>query len=594
MSQLNPEILVKIQHCFQDLQPQVKLKLLLSFFHIPRRNLEQWRRELETILSIATEDSEPWVCMLAELMKTFPETGQLCTDISVPDSNRKIFNDLLSDLKKALKKSSAATSSSSGAATDKDYMVLPLECHYLNKNAFISVVGHHPQASKHFTLRRKPKAAALKAELLNKSQEAANKLKTNPAGYPMRKSTMPRKMSDTRPLQGLPSRTLGSSGFRNPRVPMPSRGSGLKKEGGVKLLDINEQPIGQAAMKKRKRQQEIEDAKKHAEESKNDTPTTAGGVASAKTAPATATPDYAAGLSTLNPPTPAPPPAYAPPTPTALQAPPTPAYAPPTPSLQTNTPVTTILPTAVVTPQLPNMPLPQTVATPMLPTTPIPVSQTKAGSNPNTFLQQLQPLPPSALQTSATSIVARLPTQPQPRASLGQGAARIVQLPTQPIPPNKVAQMQTRPPGGPAPVTLINAANLPQGARIVRAVAPGQATIRQVGPPANLQAPPPPVPQRRSLTLTKDQMLEAQEMFRTANKVTRPEKALILGFMAGSRDNPCPHLGSVVTIKLSENQENVLQNDGTYLTMIVETHFQMNYSTGEWKRIKKYRRLEDP
>ena len=41
--------------------------------------------------------------------------------------------------------------------------------------------------------------------------------------------------------------------------------------------------------------------------------------------------------------------------------------------------------------------------------------------------------------------------------------------------------------------------------------------------------------QRRNLSLTKEQMLEAQEMFRTANKVTRPEKALILGFMAGSR-----------------------------------------------------------
>ena len=70
-------------------------------------------------------------------------------------------------------------------------------------------------------------------------------------------------------------------------------------------------------------------------------------------------------------------------------------------------------------------------------------------------------------------------------------------------------------------------------------------------------------------------MLEAQEMFRTANRVTRPEKALILGFMAGSRDNPCPHLGSIVTIKLSENQENVPQDDNTYLTMIVETHFQV-------------------
>ena len=75
VSQLNSDRLVKIQHCFQDLQPQVKLKLLLSFFHIPRRNLEQWRRELENILTVAKDDSEPWVCMLAELMKTFPGKG---------------------------------------------------------------------------------------------------------------------------------------------------------------------------------------------------------------------------------------------------------------------------------------------------------------------------------------------------------------------------------------------------------------------------------------------------------------------------------------------------------------------------------------
>ena len=111
-----------------------------------------------------------------------------------------------------------------------------------------------------------------------------------------------------------------------------------------------------------------------------------------------------------------------------------------------------------------------------------------------------------------------------------------------------------------------------------------------------ITTPVPSVPgQRRNLSLTKDQMLEAQEMFRTANKVTRPEKALILGFMAGSRlvveiyiakdvralvfrDNPCPHLGNIVTIKLSENQENVPQTDNTYLTMIVETHFQVHSS----------------
>ena len=66
--------------------------------------------------------------------------------------------------------------------------------------------------------------------------------------------------------------------------------------------------------------------------------------------------------------------------------------------------------------------------------------------------------------------------------------------------------------------------------------------------------------QRRNLSLTKDQMLEAQEMFRTANKVTRPEKALILGFMAGSRFvlfqvivYSCKHLHLAETPSLSSS-----------------------------------------
>ena len=80
----------------QDLQPQVKLKLLLSLFHIPRRNLEIWRSKLESVLEAARDDSEPWVCMLAELMKTYPSSGQLNSDVQVPDANRKIFADLVS------------------------------------------------------------------------------------------------------------------------------------------------------------------------------------------------------------------------------------------------------------------------------------------------------------------------------------------------------------------------------------------------------------------------------------------------------------------------------------------------------------------
>ena len=43
-------------------------------------------------------------------------------------------------------------------------------------------------------------------------------------------------------------------------------------------------------------------------------------------------------------------------------------------------------------------------------------------------------------------------------------------------------------------------------------------------------------------------MFEAQEMFQTANRLSRPEKALILGFMAGSRENPHPEQGDVVRV----------------------------------------------
>lgn len=44
-SQLNKEVLRNIKDCFADLQTQVKLKLLLSFFHIPRRLVEEVKKK---------------------------------------------------------------------------------------------------------------------------------------------------------------------------------------------------------------------------------------------------------------------------------------------------------------------------------------------------------------------------------------------------------------------------------------------------------------------------------------------------------------------------------------------------------------------
>ena len=201
-------------------------------------------------------------------------------------------------------------------------------------------------------------------------------------------------------MKGLPSRPLQNAGFRAPRVSLPNR-QNTKKEGGVKLLDINEQPIGYSQAKKRKRQQDIEDAKKAAEDvgaagvgggggvgapGGQVNPASAAHVKSENIAPQqnTPTPDYAAnlaGASIINQNV-VPPPAYVPPTPQAPQQapapPPPPAYAP-------------VQQTAVT--------LPLAAA-----------HQTALPGNP---------------------VTVALPTVPHPGVSAG---TRIVQLPTQPIP----------------------------------------------------------------------------------------------------------------------------------------------------------------
>ncbi|CAG9819389.1 unnamed protein product [Phaedon cochleariae] len=538
-SQLNAEVLRNIKDCFPDLQTQVKLKLLLSFFHIPRRNLEEWKTELEQILEVALSDSELWVAMLADALKTYPSTGSLNTEISEVDEVRPIFSDLVTDLRKLVRK-------------QNEHNMLPMECHYLNKGALVSVVGNRPEPLKHFTIKKKPKSALLRADLMQKSSDAASNLNKKSCApvIPVRSRGMPRKMTDTTPLKGIPSR-VPSSGFRsgilnsnaNNRPPI-SRVPAGRKEGGVKLLDIADQPLGYAAAKKRKKMQEMEDAKKATENAVLQSPP-----------PVSATtPDYAAGLNTT--------PSYAPPTPQPTIAP----TAAPAPSALPG-PLPASLPAAVVSP-----PAPAALPPPSLPaaqqvTPPAPVVAAAApivvaAARPQQpvaaqaqFAQQGRPVPPLLATTAAGQ---RAMVAEQPQQQVQQVQQQIISTPV--VVTQRPIQQQPQP-----TVTHIRIQPQPSGNAL----------------------------QRRGLALTREQMLEAQDMFRTANKVTRPEKALILGFMAGSRDNPCPHLGNIVTIKLSEDQENVLQADDTFLTVLVETHFQMNYNNGEWKRIKKYRHVEN-
>ncbi|KAH8278952.1 hypothetical protein KR018_011771 [Drosophila ironensis] len=261
-SQLNKEVLRNIKECFPDLQTQVKLKLLLSFLHIPRRLVEEWKAELEEVIEVAGLDSELWVSMLAETMKTFPATSSLNTEISDYEDTRPIFTDMVNDLRKLVTKHS-------------DLGMLPLECQYLNKNALISVVGQQPAPVKHFTLKRKPKSAQLRTELLHKSADAQSSLKKASAPtIPLRSRGMPRKMTDTTPLKGIPSRMPTTGGFRSATTPggtaaqRPnlSRTPAGRKDGGIKLIEFTEQPLGYAAAKKRKREQQLEEQAKKQEQ----------------------------------------------------------------------------------------------------------------------------------------------------------------------------------------------------------------------------------------------------------------------------------------------------------------------------------------
>ncbi|XP_055925407.1 negative elongation factor A-like [Argiope bruennichi] len=534
-SQLNQDVLRNIRECFIELQSQVKLKLLLSFLHIPRRNVEEWKVELEEILEVALVDSDQWVSMLAELLKSYPSTGLLNFQI---EENASVFTDVVNDLKKLVRKHS-------------DQAMLPMECLYLNRTALTSVVGQLPQPAKHFTLKQKPKSATLRAELLQKSSDAVNNSKKNSTtpSVPIRCRGLIKPINDATPLRGIPSR-INASGFKSRASPLgrlnsstpptsrvPPRTPAGRKDGGIKLLEIDEQPMGYGRdAKRRKKLPEVETPEARKEKDGATPPVTS----------SPSTPDYAAGLLTTS----------------QLSGPSIAVIAPgggATPNYASPAPATPLPTTANTTPTLP---VATTTMTPVVkrevlltnpPTAEQPANQVAAPAQ-TVNAAPTQPETPKTQVIHATTIGNLTP--------LGTASLQLQHMPVQPQ--QQVPTQILQPPP---------------------AVQPQQ----QVQMHTIVQPTPPP---KKSLSLTKEQMQEAQDMFNKSNKVTRPEKALILGFIAGSRDNPCPHLGQIVTIMLSENEEKVQQVDGTVQTMIVETHFQMNYSTGEWKRVKKYRRMD--
>ncbi|XP_006893666.1 PREDICTED: negative elongation factor A [Elephantulus edwardii] len=504
-SLLTAAVIDNIRLCFHGLSSAVKLKLLLGTLHLPRRTVDEMKGALTEIIQLATLDSDPWVLMVADILKSFPDTGSLNLDLEEQNPN---VQDILGELREKVGECEASA-------------MLPLECQYLNKNALTTLAGPLTPPVKHFQLKRKPKSATLRAELLQKSTETAQQLKRS-AGVPFHAKGrgLLRKMDTTTPLKGIPKQAP----FRSPttpsvfspagnRTPIPPSRTPLRKERGVKLLDISElDTVGAGREAKRRRKAvDTEVVEKPAKE---------------ETVVENSTPDYAAGLvstqklGSLN----------------SEPALPSTSYLPATPSV---VPASSYIPSSEASPAPPSREASlQASRPPEEPSTPSPTLPTQ--------FKQRAPLYNSSLNPAAAT-----PT-PTPTPT-----ATTPTLPLTPTTPPVVTPTAQTPP--------------------VAMVAP------QTQPTAQQQP-------KKNLSLTREQMFAAQEMFKTANKVTRPEKALILGFMAGSRENPCQEQGDVIQIKLSEHTEDLPKADGQgSTTMLVDTVFEMNYATGQWTRFKKYK-----
>ncbi|KAG7330424.1 hypothetical protein KOW79_006646 [Hemibagrus wyckioides] len=500
-SLLTVSVIDNIRLCFSNLSPPVKLKLLLGMLHLPRRTVDEMKDALSEIIQLATVDSEPWVLMVADILKSFPETGSLNLDLEEQNPN---VQDILGELREKVSECEASA-------------MLPLECQYLNKSALTTLVGPLTPPIKHFQLKRKPKSATLRAELLQKSTETAQQLKKT-AGVPFHAKGrgLVKKIDTTTPLKGIPkapfrSPTAPSMFPSSNRTPITPARTPLRKERGVKLLDISELDMVGAGREAKRRRKTLD--------------TEAGEKAAKEEAVVeNATPDYAAGLvsaqklGALN----------------NESALPSTSYLPATPSM---------VPSSSY----------------------IPSSETQQASTGATNRQPEE-------STASGAAASTLPGQFKQRAPMYNASTASPTVPTSPTTP-------TSTPHNNAPPAAATATQ-PDTAT------PPSTTAAQATPTPAPQQPQP----KKNLSLTREQMYAAQEMFKTANKVTRPEKALILGFMAGSRENPCPEQGDIIQIKLSEHSEQLAKADGTgTTTMLVDTVFEMNYSTGQWTRLKKYK-----
>ncbi|CAF1037668.1 unnamed protein product [Rotaria sordida] len=470
-STLTQEHLLSIKSILWSLDTLVKVKLLLSFIHIPKRNINEWESLLKDIIELSRKDNvgDQWVAVISEIMKTFPDKSLFNLDLT--DQECEGFTDGIQELRKTVKKNNDTTH-------------LPLESCYLGKSALKMLTGDIPNPSKCFSLIRKAKSARIRQELLEKSAQTSKTKKIS--DY----ATIPgsrRSVDEYSPIYSLTSSTSKQSNIGFLKSNPISTTSGIigtarlhnRREGNVKLLSLEEE---QALNDKKRKKITLDDDddgnEKKANRSKK---------------PIKQQQNINQADSTMD---------------DLLSV----------PSTTTTNIETHELPT-------PNN-LDQTVTLIAQPTyAPLSLNEMPATPNP-------------LMNNSANDLL------------YGLHQSRVERNYSTNFNDNNNRSTEQD--------KLLNTSTI-----------------------------------RNDLKLTNEQITFARELFRTSTCLTRADKSRILAFIAGVRDRSSDNNNSnnpIVTIKLTEKDEIIPDpNTGQPQKYFAETFFQMNTSTGEWKRIKKLR-----
>uniref|UniRef100_A0A914HM42 HDAg domain-containing protein n=1 Tax=Globodera rostochiensis TaxID=31243 RepID=A0A914HM42_GLORO len=241
-SMLTRDMLVELETCFQELEPATKMKIIQAMAHLSPKILHAWKEPLLNLIQLARRDPDDWVEAMADLFRNFPDLGSIqCS--SRPDS---YFNKTLDELMRILSKTF------DGETTTAQFP-LPFDSALMNASAIAHTYGPESLTTnrhKHFTMRKQN----TKFDKLLADAKKASELQNNPANrkvhgtitssFPIKVRSCAKKLDNDLPMKGLSSSTSAlkmSTGFTNDSKRFQQR-TLLKRTGGAQLLDIAELP----------------------------------------------------------------------------------------------------------------------------------------------------------------------------------------------------------------------------------------------------------------------------------------------------------------------------------------------------------------